>query len=468
MAILAAKVHGNEIAEFKNISDLPVHHLGPLSLKALVTVLPLLGRLKLGDSHLEHTSLELVDAAASTLANWPLNFHACLRESNAHSPTAAFGLIKHFESFYWALRKRSKAEPGLSFLREEFIRFGKQSWGEGVVDTKFYSNNTKDPARFISQLELARRLRVSKATLRNWSDQGLIELKKIRCGCQIRYVADSDKFPWIEKARGTCFEERPAAALLLIPVSVLRHIRNSPHYPAVHSPPQMRGYDEQDLQLLKTKLACASPLMSSEELPKKGVVALSYILQKMKFKSKDGKFQFVVDYLNGKFKSIGRTGDSTDQIWFLYRYVKDYAERYRNRTLGIGFSLTGAAFKLDCDSPTVSKLVGTKYLKNLEGKRPYQICSDSLNTFVDEYVSTIRIAQSFVTKTSRINKICDAEEFVALNVFSSVKQRCVFIKRQRLDELYETVMRYLALTRRGRLRIESFIQTNDGKLESKT
>ena len=136
MRVLQAKVHGEAVATVVNDDGLPLDHLFGMQLDTMVRVVSILGRLAAieGDQHYDRIS-----AAACAFAEWPTGFYAYLRrmaDAGIAASTESVGLRKRFAPLYQALFKARVKLVGVEFLRDEFIKFGLEEWGEAAVDKK--------------------------------------------------------------------------------------------------------------------------------------------------------------------------------------------------------------------------------------------------------------------------------------------------------------------------------------------
>jgi hypothetical protein len=168
MALIHAKLHGKPISTINNSTRLPLAELSKLSLRSLLFILPQLGRFNLSSHglNISNKPMVLARSVVAVLRDWPVGYHQFLRrlgrKIGKESPTTAVGLRKQFDKFYGSMFKRIKRFEGIEFMREEFVRFGLETWGESVVDKKLLRGKYQNK-RFISKSELASQLGVRRS-----------------------------------------------------------------------------------------------------------------------------------------------------------------------------------------------------------------------------------------------------------------------------------------------------------------
>lgn len=443
MSILMAKVHQSETAHLPNVSGFPMESLRRLSLSTLVVLIPLLGRFALGALGERPEAKALTVAAAETLARWPTNFHLMLHRQDQRlaEQKMPFGLRKRFDKFYNAMFTRRAESADFEFLRKAFINFGLNEWGDGVVDGKLLAKVTS-PGRFVSQATLAKQQGVRRVTIRRWAERELVELKTIRFGNQVRYVADTHALQPVPHVSGRRFEQREAAALLGMPVAVLRDIRKTEHYPALHMARQKPGYDEGDLKLLIKKMHALCDSIDSSHVDVDHHFSLGYALREIRFWLKDGKSRFVFDFLAGTVKSVGRTGESADEIWFLKSDVNEYAEACRLAASTVTISRPMAAATLVCNEGAIASLLRQGHLEIGKGRGHVKVSRESVSRFVLNYISTLEIARDASTSVRRMNYICNRADVIAIRFNNTADRESCFIRRSDLHLVRAAIARH--------------------------
>lgn len=113
-----------------------------------------------------------------------------------------------------------------AFLREEFLRFGQQHWGNALVDQKFFRGcKAATAGRFVSKSEVTRRFRIWKPVMERMVADGSLVTRQIGTGRHSRTVIDLERSRLPDQSSGL-ITVRQASAQLGLPVSVLRELRS--------------------------------------------------------------------------------------------------------------------------------------------------------------------------------------------------------------------------------------------------
>jgi hypothetical protein len=323
MAIIQSKVHAIPLDSLVNSAGFPTHEFNKLSLHSLLTVIDRLGYHNLASYAQDSDDPAIrVQGAIEVLRNWPDGFHQFMRrldQRQDESQLTSVGLRKRFESLYYSLFKRHTQLEGIEFLHREFIRFGLQEWGEGVVDKKLLRDEAANK-RFVSQSEQAVRLGVRPITLRRWGEKGIVPVKFVSIGNLKRYVVDSNAIDMVNGAGGKTLGERHAAACIGLPVSVLKSLRQSGHYQVKHLPSRLKAFHEYDLNTFKDAVLALGETVAV--IPT-GSISLREVMR-LKFRSEDGKADFMRTVLSNKIRVIGIMASDAKDILFSKEEVLAY------------------------------------------------------------------------------------------------------------------------------------------------
>jgi hypothetical protein len=439
MSVLQAKLHGIALASLNNKSNMPLSDLEYVPLKALLAIIPALGEFNLSSrgTPFNISLAEKTTSAAEVFSNWPTGYHDFLRRFGVRAKASgvlASGVRKQFGPFYESMFKGRSCATDLKFLREEFVRFGLNEWGEGIVDTKLRQEE-KGLGRFVSQSEIARQMGVRPITLRRWAQAGKIKMVELTAGMQKRYVADVKTLPIPEKANGVQFQTREAAAYVGVPVSVLAALRLSEHYSVKSMPKYKLGYHEADLNYFQKRLLDLSIEVEEDKLPSEPIFTLELIMQKLRFWSKTGKADFLAAYLDGKVKSVGRTGKTLQTIRFWKTDVDAYIQACRFEAFDGAVTQQAASNIIACDPQAIQGLIEQGYLVVRTGSNGMRIEPESAKNFSKVYVALASIAKEIGTSSVRLSRLCVAAAIPVLAIPRVHGGAVPFIQRMNRDTL---------------------------------
>lgn len=438
MSLLQAKVHAKALSETSNAVGLPTQHLANLSLRSLIIVLFALGNFSIsGRSREPNTDLlSVAGGAAGVLMNWPYGYYNFLRRIGAktdNKEAATLGLRKRFEGFYSSMFKGRTYGHEMQFLRDEFVRFGLEEWGESIVGTRM-KRGVVGTARFVSAQHYANLVGIRPITLRRWARSGKIPLREVATAEQKRFIADLKKHTIPKKAPGKIFETRAAAAYIGLPVSALKALRDSGHYAVTHMAIHMPGYHEGDLQSLREKLLSHSRAIEKIE-PGSNFVTLNDIMQHLQFWSESGKANFLIAYLQGEIRSIGRTDSNIGQIYFRKADIEQYISASRESASRGAISQREASKLIDCDYESITGLINAGYLEPVPGPERTRVVRVSVANFAENYVSLSRLAKEGDTSSTRLARLASETSIPMLSYPRKAGSPVRFIRCTDLEKL---------------------------------
>lgn len=308
MSIIRTKLHDAPFDDIPNSTGFPVTHLSPLPLLFLVQIIE-----KLGRYHLQNPSAKPADTAAAVraavepLQNWPDGYHrflAKLGERLTGKRVAVAGLRKQFQSFYESMFKNHAFADQATFLREAFINFGFQRWGQAIVDPKLLrGSRLETELRYVSKSEYARRFGIWKPAMDRMIADGTVATKTIITGKSSRIVVDL-KHTQLPATTQGIVTVRQAAKLVGLPVSVLEHLRTTGVFKAKPRVAHEQSWHLDDVEeFLQAGLALAAPSCS---LPVENVELGQ--LMRLKLRSESAKADVVIAAFDGRLSVTGRTG----------------------------------------------------------------------------------------------------------------------------------------------------------------
>lgn len=412
MALLKAKALGNVDIPLPNTAGFPLQALTLIPLRSLLAILLRLGKFhQVGNEQFDERDMfPIAEGAADVLADWPNGYYQFLNQLGLHFKrlnSSTFGFRKLFEPFCISLLEKSSFAHDAGFLRDEFVRFGMTVWGESTVNKRLLEGSgVQGECRFLTQTALARELGICRATLARWTETGLLKAKVIQAGAEKRLIMDAKELALSKQAPGRIFENRQAAKLLGFPVSVLDSLRMSGKFSVQHMPHHKKGIHEADLNHFRKVILDHSQLIEGLVTDGVPVVALSDILRNLRFWTKQGKAKFIEAYLAGTVKSLGRTGDSWDNVLFRKSDVDDFAKSHISSSSEGTISTHKAAKMVGCDRLVIPDLVARGYLAaQVLGNRT-AITIKSLNAFSSKFLPLVHLARELNTQVSRLVSIC--------------------------------------------------------------
>lgn len=433
MEVLRSKLHG-ELPSSSAPGLLPSGVLAMLSLKELVALVRQLGSFALlaASGSSEGSDEAIVEAAAESLAEWPRQFHQLLRKLGElpGARTDSPSLVARLGVFYSTMLK---GRPEHAFLRDEFIQFGAQQWGEGLVDARMLSAGT-DP-RFTSRAALARRTGIDPRTLSRWAEEGKLSIKAVESGRRTRYVADASELPAKSDAPGQIIEERLAARLLGLPVAVLVALKGS-HYVAANSPAMKRGYHSADVEVFRLRLmdraAAAGPLAAG--VAARDTITLDAVMRQTRFGGAGNKAAFLASFLDGDVEGFHLPGSGQPELVFLRSTVNSYARA--SRASGTSISRMDAGKTLACSAVVVAALVAEGHLHS-NPESHGRVLKASVDSFLARYVPLSLIAAESRVKAATFLRLSKQAGLTLLRVSAGRGGCTAFVPREQASRLRE-------------------------------
>lgn len=400
MRILKAKLHSTALAPTSIEHQLPLENLLALPLRALVTNLPNL--LKFHGAKTSENPLQAAEFIAESLANWPRGLHQFLdRAEDMHHGNSMSHLIrfKRISSSFF----RREIRDSFSWLHQEFIQHSQHKSGDSAQ------------SRQTLHKEAQRRYNLNRG-------QGLTNNG-------IRTVHSP------QTAIGQTLQRRDAAAFLGLPVSVLAHLQAAGQFVQQHCTGLKSGYHLADLDAFFAQLLEASPRICRSKVDTKATVSLSHALGKYRMHDSKQKAGLVVAYLSGCLRSIGRTGDSMDDILFKLEDLSDLVVLSRTHAAGGALTQQTAAETLGCDLQAIPMLLSRGYLTGSSAREGTRITRVSFEKFSKKFVPLGKIAKEHDTTSRRLKRLC-AQASIPLLLIPRADGRIIpFIQHPHLDAL---------------------------------
>ena len=399
----------------------PVEHLVSLTLPELLSIIVRFEN-KGGHSmrafadqseYQEEVTLANVSQA---LENWPEGLYQYLNSFNQGKvSTKGFGLRKQFESFYGSLFKSDIPQEKIAFIKDAFIKFGLEKWKKAYVTHKLDSG-VGQRNQVVGIYGLASALGVMTSTANRIASQELIPTSLITYNGRTRKLFDISKGVPFEASVGESFTVRKAAALLSLPVSVLKVLREQGIYQVRHIANPMAAYHELDLNAFRDKLlACRAT--NSRKLTDDLITFKQVML--MKAGAGIVKASFIRAILIGELLSIGSIDENIEAILFKKHDVMRFMEESKQMLLGL-ITVATAARQLHCDPKVVKNLYRDGMLSGNQKSNGLFINKDSLDLFNQRYVSCAAIASIHSACSARVVSLLK-ENLIDLHYFPRAK-----------------------------------------------
>lgn len=404
MNILKAKLHSTDLTPSSIKQHLPIKSLLAMPLRALITNLPNL--LKLNRANTRENPLHAAELIAEALSDWPRGLHRFLdkaEEIDRNDPMSHLICFKRVSSSFF----RKEIRENFAWLHQELTQHGLPVSGES------------SQSRQTLHKEAQRRYNLNK---------------------NLENADDSERTGFTPpSAIGQTLQRRDAAAYLGLPVSVLAQLQVTGHFVQQHCIESKSGYHLADLDAFFAKLLEASPRIYPSKVDLKATVSLSHALGKYRMHDSKQKAGLVVAYLSGGLNSIGRSGNSTDDIHFKLKDVSAFVAS--SRTLAAGGTLTQeqVAETLGCDPQAIPTLISRDYLTASPAREGTRITRPSFERFSQKYIPLAKIAKENDTTSLRLKRLCTQAGIPLLLVPRATGIEVPFIQRSHLERLLVTV-----------------------------
>lgn len=440
MGILIAKLHEAPFDDLPNSTEFPIAHLAPLPLLFLVQIIE-----KLGSYHLQNPSAKPADtattvsAAVEPLQNWPNGYHrflANLGERLAKKQRAAAGLRKQFQSFYESMFKNRAFADQATFLREEFINFGFQHWGQAIVDSKLLRGSRPETERrYVSKSEYARRFSIWKPAMDRMIADGTVATKTISTGKSSRIVVDLEHTQLPATTQGIV-TVRQAAKLVGLPVSVLEHLRTTGLLKTKLRVGHEQSWHLDDVEeFLQAGLALAA---SARSLPVENVELCQ--LMRLKLRSDSAKADVVIAAFDGRLSVTGRTGVNLAGLQLAKSQVDAFllASRVQTASGTYSFQETAKITGLDFMAIAPAVELGLLQVEDRNGRRRIPVAS--VEQFNRIHIPLNRLAVRLGTQAFHLSRFIGKQGLLLTNIPRSNGQSAqpVVLREQeeRISELW--------------------------------
>jgi hypothetical protein len=479
MRLLLSRLRGRT-GPIANARGLPLEHLTAMPFSALLRLIAVLGdiaalekarrvrRLRVpavqraavaaGTAPIKSSVPECptarVAAAVQILSDWPNGYHEFLRtlgEHNLASAQRSVGMRKQFADFYETLfENRPVIREHAAFLRDEFIAFGLQHWGKGIVDPRMLRDKTVlKNARFVSRSELARRHRLWAPTVRRMTVSGALGGITVPVKGIERAVVDAQNTPIpapITKILGV----RQAANRLGLTVRVLKRLREQGIYKAAERRGYAHSWFADEAATFRARLVALAPVSPGRS--RSDTVTLGEVMRRSTLPV-ETRVAVVTALLNRALKAEGRSGPSPASILLKKQDIDAIIDSHLRPLVGATCSFEECAQKIGLCRAAIAEAVRARHLVQTVVRGYKRITTASLERFQSAYLPLAAVAQEkrrsprLLVRLIRKNRL--PVIFIARANHASPQG---FIPRSRLPQLMAAIAEYVAdlSTRRQR------------------
>lgn len=405
MGIIQAKLQGRALTTLPNTAGFPVTRLEQLPLWSLLHILDVLG---VQNSPSRETSASekkpTIAAGIEPLEQWPEGYHRFLiklgNQFLAEKPSA-LGLRKQFGPFYYSMFKNRMSSGDVAFLRDEFINFGLLHWGHAVVDIKLLrSPKSATVQRFISKTEFTRRFGIWKPTMDRMIADGAVVMKKITVGKSVRGVVDLELSQSPVESMGIV-TERDAAYCLGLPVSVLKHLRDTGIFFTKPRFGHEQSWHEDDVKAFLARGLSMADICS----PSANKVALKDVMR-LKLRDTKAKADIVVALFDGRLTVTGRVEGNLGGLLLDKAQLGELVVQKRFEVEGNSYSQQETAAQTGLDFTVIANAIKLGLLSGENSAGRLRIPSSSVDCFNAEYVTLSRLATKLGTLAQHLWRKC--------------------------------------------------------------
>ena len=470
MSLLQSRLHGKS-SYIENSRVLPLEHLVSMPFGALLHLIAVLGVIAASENDRSADPLNSpaeqpssvtasmqpplasapgcptaqVAAAAQILSNWPHGYHDFLRvfgERTLASGQRAVGMRKQFAGFYKTLfENRPAMREHVAFLREEFIAFGLQHWGKGIIDSRMlHDKDVLKTARFVSKTEIARRHRLWAPTVRKMTQSGALAGVTVKMKGAERAVVDARNTP-IPGAITAILDVRRAAKRLGLTVRVLKRLRDLGIYAAAERRGYATSWFADEVDAFRARLLALAPVSSRRS--QSGGVTLNEVVRRSTLPV-ETRVAVVSALLNRSLKSMGRSGPSPADIQLNKQEIDAFIGSHQNPLLDSTYSVEECVRMTGLCRSATSEAVRAGHLVQTVVRGYKRITAASVQRFQSAYLPLAAVAQETRWSPRRLIKlICTKRLPVIFFARTNHASPQGFIPRSHVPQLMAAVSEYV-------------------------
>jgi len=422
MKIIFLKANGLSICGLKNKSKYPLEYFEELSLSSLFLIMNLLHKLYYKcHEGASSTHSNAVTASVSIFKGWPYGYYDFLNNlGNYYEKTrpAESSLRKQFELFYIALFKNSTLKKDSSFLKNEFIEFGKGVWGKGHIDKKLLDGQSITRGmRYLTKTQFCEITGMSPRVLNMIIDSPYINKKHIRTSTGRRVIIDK---------QGTLIPEvfiktipiREAGAQLGVPVSVFKYLKEG----LISTDSVSRGRKEtwfvEELELL---ISSAVGNAKPTGFYKQEMVSLQSLLRK-KLGSNAVKAEIVSAVIDGRVPTESSASDKLSDFLVDKEKALALIERHKSRKEQTTLTFPDAAKRLGLDMTVINDAIQQGLLVSTEVNGRVRITEESVSFCSEKYLALSGLSAELNTSTKLLLRLCKSKQIAVVSLKRNSKK----------------------------------------------
>ncbi len=458
--LLKAKFDEPSLNRYENKVGFPIEDLAKLSFDHCATLLFILGQHIQGLSSQEALTAPDVVAtvAARALRHWPRGFHNALRKLGARGEfgqDVRRGLRDTYGALYRNLSKQKKAGFDTSFIIREFDQFLSREFAKELLrEISLSQTNALWLAHSMSLDSICSRFAISRKQLGSWCGHNDVEHERMTPEQLLHFVTETQIVAYIKVASERRIMQRKAAALVELPVAVLKGLVQLGLVRTQNESGRAASFSRSEIEALSLRLARVGGAVDASFPSAANLVSLARILEISRFWSKLGKAQLVVDILDGKVLPVGRSGPTLRQLYFDKTVIHEYIDERRAELTGGRCTFSFAAKVLQCSHAAVGELVSLGHLRSVDGPNLRRLERVQVQAFSDAYVTLGAIAQEIGTIPRVLHRQAHADDHDMISVVCKRGIETIFVPREgamRFRDRIET-QRHEKERRRAQLR----------------
>lgn len=442
LKIIHAKFNDITLDDAESKVGLPLRHLTEISLSTILAIMHTMGSMHLFvDNKVVRakacTHKDEIKYALEILKDWPNNFFKFLHRVGEQHGRKSLGLDGQFSFFTQRFFKRGYPYQEIRFLKEAFITFGQQHWGNAFYYPRMQTKTQSSQfSNFVGVYEFAERMGHSPSAVKTMIREGRLVVKEL-AGAKIdKAIIDLEKSNIKLPENKNTLGLRDAAKFIGIPTSVLIGLRELGLYQSEHLLLRKKSFCIEDLQTLKQKiLDCQEPKIPNEQL-----ISIAYIMRRS-FRTGSLKTTIIEKLLNGTLACFGCEKE-VSEIRVRLTDLEALTERIfsENRDW---LTIKQTSLALHCDNGIISKMLNDGLLDGTEEKGVHQIKVSSVHSFKRRYVSLKQLTTSFNVSVKTLNDLCQKNALTLLSVKRKFNVSQNFIARTETKTLANLVHDYL-------------------------
>jgi len=417
MTLIQAKLHNLPAESFDNTSGFPLEFLSTIPLSLLVRILAALGMQVLEARGTKAVSSgESIVEAVNILSNWPNKYHDFLEQlgtDSAQTQPQGAGLRKQFAGFYEAMFKSRTFSAHISFLQDEFVRFGQLHWGKAVVDRKLLrGRSVKSEKRFLLKSEVAQQFRIWKPMMDRMIADGELVTRRIKTARHVRVIVDLEKSRLPHASSGT-LSARQAASRLGLPVSVLEQLRRKGVVATLRRRGRVNAWHVDDIEACLARLATLPIVMAPDS--EDGVVAVGDLMR-LKLRDSAAKADIVAAALDGRLVVRRLQSENAGGILLDRAQVESFLLAARQLRGGDSYSIPECARITGLCQDVVPNAIRIGLLSTCVTDGCIRVTAMSVDRFRTEYIPLTLLARSLKSTTTALLRACRHSELPVIKV----------------------------------------------------